>query len=143
MRAGWLMRGGLVGSWLARALAIWLSGWLPTWLFGWLAGSVSGWLTGGWLAGWRAGWLAICSCLAGWLSGWLVGYLARPKKRHFFGVRKNDIFSFFRVRQYGAFWLQCSHCGAGYHISPPTGLNLESAEISTSKLANSKQQAVP
>ena len=28
----------------------------------------------------------------------------------------------------------------GYHISPPTGLNLESAEISTAKLANSKQQ---
>ena len=47
---------------------------------------------------------------------------------------------FFRVRQYGAFWLQRSHCGDGYHISPPTGLNLESAEISTSKLANSKQQ---
>ena len=63
-----------------------------------------------------------------------------------FGVRKNDVFSasekmtFFRVRQYGAFWLQRSHCGDGYHISPPTGLNLESAEISTSKLANSKQQ---
>ena len=37
-------------------------------------------------------------------------------------------------------WLQHSHCGDGYHISPPTGLNLESAEISTSKLANSKQQ---
>ena len=71
-----------------------------------------------------------------------------PKKRHFFGARKNVIFSdaekmtFFRVRQYGAFWLQRSHCGNGYHISPPTGLNLESAEISTSKLANSKQQMV-
>ena len=61
--------------------------------------------------------------------------LGRPKKRHFF-VRKNV----FRMRQYGAFWLQRSYCGEGYHISPPTGLNLESAEISTSKLANSKQQ---
>ena len=71
------------------------------------------------------------------------------------GARKNAIFSarnffgpffrtekimFFRVRQYGAFWLQHSHCGDGYHISLPTGLNLESAEINTSKLANSKQQ---
>ena len=46
----------------------------------------------------------------------------------------------FRVRQYGAFWLKRSHCGDGYHISPPTGLNLESAEISTTKLANPKQQ---
>ena len=61
-------------------------------------------------------------------------------------VRKNCIFSmsekmtFFCVRQYGAFWLQRSHWRAGYHISPPTGLNLESAEISISKLANSKQQ---
>ena len=56
--------------------------------------------------------------------------VGRPKKRHFFG--------FFRVRQYGAFWLQRSHCGDGYHISPPTGLNLESAEINTSKLAKFK-----
>ena len=70
------------------------------------------------------------------------------EKTPFFPARKNVIFSdaekmtFFRVRQYGAFWLQRSHCGNGYHISPPTGLNLESAEISTSKLANSKQQMV-
>ena len=68
------------------------------------------------------------------------------RKNAIFSARKNVIFSdaekmtFFRVRQYGAFWLQRSHCGDGYHISPPTGLNLESAEISTSKLANSKQQ---
>ena len=48
--------------------------------------------------------------------------------------------TFFRMRQYGVFWLQRSYCGDGYHISPPTALNLESAEISTSKLANSKQQ---
>ena len=63
----------------------------------------------------------------------------------FWGVRKNVIFSgrknaekmtFFRVRQYGAFWLQRSHCGDGYHFFPPIGLNLESAEISASKLAN-------
>ena len=53
---------------------------------------------------------------------------------------RREKISFFRVRQYGAFWLQHSHSGDGYHISPPTGLNLESAEISTSKLANSKQQ---
>ena len=53
-------------------------------------------------------------------------------------VRKNDVFS--RETLYGPFWLQRSHCGDGCHISPPTGLNLESAEISTSKLANSKQQ---
>ena len=70
--------------------------------------------------------------------------LGRPKKTHFFGAKKCHFYAekmtFFRVRQYGAFWLQHSHCGDGYHISPPTGLNLESAEISTSKLANSKQQ---
>ena len=60
--------------------------------------------------------------------------VGRPKKRR---RRKKR---FFCVRQYGAFWLQRSHSRAGYHISPPTGLNLESAEISTSKLANSKQQ---
>jgi len=66
----------------------------------------------------------------------LVG---RPKKWrfYFFGVKK---MTFFRVRQYGAFWRKRSHCGDGYHISPPTGLNLESAEISTSKFANPKQQ---
>ena len=67
------------------------------------------------------------------------------RKNAIFSARKNVIFSdrkndIFRVRQYGAFWLQRSHCGNGYHISLPTGLNLESAEISTSKLANSKQQ---
>ena len=81
---------------------------------------------------------------SGWspTSGWL------SEKNTKFSARKNVIFSnaekmtFFRVRQYGAFWLQRSHCGNGYHISPPTGLNLESAEISTSKLANSKQQMV-
>ena len=63
------------------------------------------------------------------------------------GVRKNVIYffgpkkmTFFRVRQYGAFWLHHSYCGNGYHISLPTGLNLESTKINTSKLANSKQQ---
>ena len=69
--------------------------------------------------------------------------VGRPKKRHFFGAKKCHFFgpkTFFRVRQYGAFWLPRFHCGDGYHISLPTGLNLESAEISTSKLANSKQQ---
>ena len=68
---------------------------------------------------------------AGWstTSGWKNGIFSMSEKM-----------TFFRVRQYGAFWLQHSHCGAGYHISPPTGLNLESAEISTSKLTNSKQQ---
>ena len=71
---------------------------------------------------------------------WLCFYTVLSRRR------KNDVFSgsekvtFFRVRQYGAFWLQRFHCGDGYHISPLTGLNLESAEISTSKLANSKQQ---
>ena len=68
----------------------------------------------------------------------ILGGLGRPKKPYFFaffGRRKNDVF---RVRQYGAFWLQRSYCGDGYHISPLTGLNLESAEISISKLANSK-----
>ena len=118
-------------------MAIWLFGWLAIWLTGCLP--LPFWLAD-WRVGWPTGWLAVCSCLAGWLSGWLVGYLARPKKRHVFGRRKNGIFSFFRVRQYGAFWLERFHCGAGYHIYPPTGLNLESAEISTSKLANSKQQ---
>ena len=71
--------------------------------------------------------------------------VGRPKKRHFFGAKKCHFFgpkkmTFFRVRQYGAFWLQRSHCGDGCRISLPTGLNLESTEISTSKLANSKQQ---
>ena len=48
----------------------------------------------------------------------------------FFGCRKTVLF--------GSSTLFAEH---GYHISPPTtGLNLESAEISTSKLANSKQQ---
>ena len=64
--------------------------------------------------------------------------VGRPK--NFFGAKKRHFFGPFRVRQYGAFWPQRSHCGDGYHISLPTGLNLESAEISTSKLANSKQQ---
>ena len=65
--------------------------------------------------------------------------------------RKNGIFSdaskncpkkwrFFAWDNTVFFWLQRSYCGDGYHISPPTALNLESAEISTSKLANSKQQ---
>ena len=65
-------------------------------------------------------WLCFYTVLFGWstMSGWasektLFGY--------FFGVR-----IFFRQD--------------GCHIFPPTGLNLESAEISTSKLANSKQQ---
>ena len=75
-------------------------------------------------------------------------FFCTPKKM-FFGREKNvfrtpkkmsEKMTFFRVRQYGAFWLQRSHCGNGYHIFPPTGLNLEAAEISTSKLANSKQQ---
>ena len=63
--------------------------------------------------------------------------VGRRKTWHFFFEKM----TFFRVRQYGAFWLQRSHCGDGYHISPPTALNLESAEISTSKLANSKQMS--
>ena len=78
--------------------------------------------------------------LSGWspTSGWL------PQKTPFFRREKTQFFrrekmSFFR-RPYRAFWLQRSHCGNGYHISPPTGLNLESAEISTSKLANSKHE---
>ena len=98
-------------------------------------------------------------------SGWSTTFSWASEKTSFFGRRKNDIFlhakkmffgreknvfrtpkkmsekiTFFRVRQYGAFWLQRSHCGNGYHIFPPTGLNLETADISTSKLANSKQQ---
>ena len=70
-------------------------------------------------------WLCFYTVLSGWstTSGWA-----------------SEKTPFFRVKQYGAFWLQRSHCGDGYHISLPTGLNLESAEISTSKLANSKQQ---
>ena len=63
----------------------------------------------------------------------------RPVGRVIFSERKRK-HEIFRVRQYGAFWLQHSHCGHGYHISLPTDLNLESAEISVSKLANSKQQ---
>ena len=56
--------------------------------------------------------------------------VGRPKKRHFFGRRKTVLF--------GSSALFAEH---GYHISPPTtGLNLEPAEISTSKFANSKQQ---
>ena len=90
--------------------------------------------------------LCFYTMLSGWspTSGWLsekAPIFRTPKKWHFFGrknVRKNDVFS--RETLYGTFWLQRSHCGDGYHISPPTGLNLESAEISTSKLANSKQQ---
>ena len=65
----------------------------------------------------------------------------RPKKCHFFaskkwrffGVRKNDVFSRETIRCFLAPALS-------YHISPPTGLNLKSPEISTSKLANLKQQ---
>ena len=78
-------------------------------------------------------WLCFYPVLSGWstTSGWA------SEKTPFF---RREKMTFFRVRQYGAFWLQHSHCGDGYHISLPTGLNLESAEISTSKLANSKQQ---
>ena len=71
------------------------------------------------------------------LFGWSTASAWASEKNAIFSARKN---ARRRVRQYGAFWLQRSHCGDGYHISPPTGLNLESAEISTSKLANSKQQ---
>ena len=66
------------------------------------------------------------------------GHFFGAKKCHFFGRRKNDVFSRETIRCFLA--AARSHCGDGYHISPPTGLNLESAEISTSKLANSKQQ---
>ena len=78
-------------------------------------------------------WLCFYTVLSGWstTSGWA------SEKTSFF---RREKMTFFCVRQYGAFWLQRFHCGDGYHISPPTGLNLESAEISTSKLANSKQQ---
>ena len=79
------------------------------------------------------------------LSGWSTTSGWASEKTSFFRREKMSFFrtekmTFFRVRQYGAFWLHRSHCGDGYHISLPTGLNLESAEISTSKLANSKQQ---
>ena len=90
-------------------------------------------------------WLCFYTVLSGWstTSGWAAekaSFFRRkmPFFRTFF--RRPKKMTFFRVRQYGAFWLQNSHCGDGYHISPPTGLNLELAEISTSKLANSKQQ---
>ena len=94
-------------------------------------------------------WLCFYTVLSGWstTSGWAAEKASFFRwKNAIFSRPKNDVFSasekmtFFRVRQYGAFWLPRSHCGDGYHISPPTGLNLESAEISTSKLANSKQQ---
>ena len=56
------------------------------------------------------------------------GHIGRRKKWHFFGRRKTMLF--------GSSALFAEH---GYHISPQTtGLNLESAEIRTSKL--SKQQ---
>ena len=82
-------------------------------------------------------WLCFYIVLSGWstTSGWAA---EKAKKYDVFSA--SEKMTFFRVRQYGAFWLQRSHCGDGYHIFPPTGLNLESAEISTSKLANSKQQ---
>ena len=78
-------------------------------------------------------WLCFYTVLFGWstTSGW------SSEKTPFF---RREKMGFFPVRQYVAFWLQHSHCGDGYHISLPTGLNLELAEISTSKLANSKQQ---
>jgi len=70
-----------------------------------------------------------------WFLGGLRRPVGRPKKRHFFGRFRTPIkwhffgifsdaekLTFFRVRQYGAFWLQRCHCGDGYHISPPTGL---------------------
>ena len=86
-------------------------------------------------------WLCFYTVLSGWstTSGWASEKTPffRREKMSFFRTEK---MTFFRVRQYGAFWLQHSHCGNGYHISVPTGLNLESAEISTSKLADSKQQ---
>ena len=80
--------------------------------------------------------LCFYTVLFGWspTSGWL------SEKTPFF--RDAEKMTFFRVRQYGAFWLQRPHCGNRYHISPPTGLNLESPKISASKLANSKQQMV-
>ena len=46
--------------------------------------------------------------------------------------------TFFRTRQYGLFWLKHSHCGDGCHIFPPTGLNLESAEISQPQITDVK-----
>ena len=91
-------------------------------------------------------WLCFYTVLSGWSSTSAWASEKTPFSRREKTTRKNVIFSdaekmtFFRVRQYGAFWLQRSHYGDGCHISPPTGLNLESAEISTSKLANSKQQ---
>ena len=92
-------------------------------------------------------WLCFYTVLSGWstTSGWASEKTSKWRFFHFdvfSDAEKNGIFSmmFFCVRQYGAFWLKRSYCGDGYHISPPTGLNLESAEISTSKLANPKQQ---
>ena len=87
--------------------------------------------------------LSGCSTTSGWASEKTPFF--RREKMSFFRTEKMTFFrtekmTFFRVRQYSAFWPQRSHCGDGYHISLPTGLNLESAEISTSKLANSKQQ---
>ena len=79
-------------------------------------------------------WLCFYTVLSGWSTTPRLG-VRKNEKTLFFGTPKK--WHFFRVRQYGAFWL---NCGDGCHISPPTGLNLESAEINTSKLANSKQQ---
>ena len=88
-------------------------------------------------------WLCLYTVLSGWSTtsvrlGVRKNAIFSVRKNVIFSVRKNDVF---RVRQYGAFWPQRSHCRDGYHISLPTGLNLESAEISTSKLANSKQMS--
>ena len=46
--------------------------------------------------------------------------------------------TFFRMRQYGLFWLKHSYYGDGCHIFPPTGLNLESAEISQPQITDVK-----
>ena len=55
--------------------------------------------------------LCFYTVLSGWspTSGWL------PEKTPFFRREKTSFFR--RLRQYGAFWLQRSHCGNGYHIS--------------------------
>ena len=83
-------------------------------------------------------WLCFSTVLSGWstTSGWASEKTPffRREKMSFFRTEKMTFFrtekmTFFRVRQYGAFWLQRSHCGDGCHISLPTGLNLESAEI--------------
>ena len=91
-------------------------------------------------------WLCFYTVLSGWstMSGWAsekTSFFRTPKKWQFFGRQKmSEKMTFFRVRQYGAFWLQRSLRRRIPYLSTNRLEPIESAEISTSKLAKPKQQ---